>query len=314
VISVASQESKTVHLMPEATAVKRLLFDDETMNLRPNLVLVDRRGAVVFEINELGLKGAARDPLRKLAVVWGDSVVFGIGWSWPCLLDAFAPGYQFLNGGIVADPYDNILRRAAAFNQANAVALNIVMLGWHPMSYASPLARPRRGLSALLHRIHKELPNFRRKSPAAPQLEARISVPHISHQNQPLRAALLKFLETTPNTVLVTMPTPLNRNIVGQDLSPYFVRGNRRVRFNFLGDFPYLLELQQYAFDHITERNAIVREVAQASGTRLLDLYAVFDTERTDDFREHFHDMLHLRPSAYPKAARAVYEGIKDLL
>jgi len=184
------------------------------------------------------LKGAARDPLRKLAVVWGDSVVFGIGWSWPCLLDAFAPGYQFLNGGIVADPYDNVLRRAAAFNQANAVALNIVMPGWHPVSYASPLARPRRGLSALLHRMHKELPNFRRKSPAAPQLEARISVPHISHQNQPLRATLLRFLETTPNTVLVTMPTPLNRNIVGQDLSPYFVRGNRRVRFNFLGDFP----------------------------------------------------------------------------
>ena len=44
VISVASQESKTVHLMAEPTAVKRLLFDDETMNLRPNLVLVDRRG------------------------------------------------------------------------------------------------------------------------------------------------------------------------------------------------------------------------------------------------------------------------------
>jgi len=110
------------------------------------------------------------------------------------------------------------------------------------------------------------------------------------------------------------MPTPLNRNIVGQDLSPYFARGNRRVRFNFLGDFPYLLELQHYAFDHITARNAIVREVAQASGTRLVDLYEAFDTERTDDFREHFHDMLHLRPSAYPKAARAVYEGIKDLL
>ena len=165
-ISAASQVSKTVHLMPKATAVKRLLFDDETMNLRPNLVLVDRRGSVVFEINELGLKGAARDPLRKLAVVWGDSVVFGIEWSWPCLLDAFAPGYQFLNGGI--DPYDNILRRAAAFNQATAVVLNIVMLGWHPMSYASPLASPRRGLSALFHRIHKAWPNLGRKSSAPP--------------------------------------------------------------------------------------------------------------------------------------------------
>ena len=308
----AGRLPKTVHLIPKDNAIKRLCFDDETKSLRPNLVLVDRQGSVVFEINELGLKGAAREPSRKLAVVWGDSVVFGVRWGWPRLLDEFAPCYQFLNGGIEADPYDNILRRAAAFNQANAVVLNIVI--WHPMSYASPLASPRRGLSALLHRIHKALPNLRRKSPAPPQLEVRIPNPQISHQNQPLRAALLKFLETTPNTVLVTMPTPLNRNIVGQDLSPYFARGNRRVRFNFLGDFPYLLELQHYAFDHITERNAIVREVAQATGHPLVDLATVFDTARLTDFREDFFDVLHLRLRAYPKTAAAIHAGIKDLL
>src|SRR3954447_2199277 len=102
--------------MPRDSALKRLVFDQATGMLRPNLVLVDRAGAVLFEINELGLKGAARDPSRKLAVVWGDSVVFGMGASWPCLLDELAPGYQFLNGGIEADPYDNILRRALAFN------------------------------------------------------------------------------------------------------------------------------------------------------------------------------------------------------
>src|SRR5215831_15630672 len=141
--------------MPEATAVKRLLFDDETMNLRPNLVLVDRRGSVVFEINELGLKGAARDPMRKLAVVWGDSVVFGVRWSWPCLLDALAPGYQFLNGGIEADPYTNILRRAALFNRAHDVALNILLPGWHPMldhpDLPAPIAAPPPG--SLLRRL-----------------------------------------------------------------------------------------------------------------------------------------------------------------
>jgi hypothetical protein len=69
---------KAVHLIPADAAIKRLCFDDATQALRPNLVLVDRRGAVVFEINELGLKGAARDRSRKLAVIWGDSVVFGV--------------------------------------------------------------------------------------------------------------------------------------------------------------------------------------------------------------------------------------------
>ena len=79
----AAGTQKTVHLIPADAAIKRLCFDEATQSLRPNMVLVDRQGAVVFEINELGLKGAARDPSRKLAVVWGDSVVFGVRWSWP---------------------------------------------------------------------------------------------------------------------------------------------------------------------------------------------------------------------------------------
>src|SRR5438045_6462888 len=86
--------AKSIHLLPPPSAVKRLCFDETTRTLRPNMVLVDRRGAIVFEINEVGLKGAPRDPSRKLAVVWGDSVVFGIGWSWPCLIDGMAAGYQ----------------------------------------------------------------------------------------------------------------------------------------------------------------------------------------------------------------------------
>src|SRR5438045_1802800 len=123
--AATSRTAKQVHLIPADAAIKRLCFDEASQTLRPNLVLVDRQGAVVFETNELGLKGDARDDSRQLAVVWGDSVVFGIRWSWPCLLDQFAPAYQFLNGGIEGDPYDNILRRAAAFNRAHTVALNI---------------------------------------------------------------------------------------------------------------------------------------------------------------------------------------------
>ena len=63
-----------------------------------------------------------------------------------------------------------------------------------------------------------------------------------------------------------------------------------------------------------SDLNAILRDVAQTGGHRLVDLAAVFDTAPAPDFRADFHDMLHLRPSAYPKAAAAVYEAIKDLL
>src|SRR5207253_8152371 len=62
----------------------------------------------------------------------GDSVVFSSGRGWPCLLDRFAPGYQFLNGGLDGDLYPNILRRADALNRSHSVALNLLMLGWHP--------------------------------------------------------------------------------------------------------------------------------------------------------------------------------------
>jgi len=274
------------------------------------MVLVDRRGAIVFEINELGLKGAARDPARKLAVIWGDSVVFGIDWSWPWLIDEMAPGHQFLNGGIEADPYDNILRRAEAFNHAHAVALNIVMLGWHPWHLPAAFAQPASDSEGPLRRLTQMF----RPSPRDPHMPPIPADPDPQPIHRRLRADLVEFLRHIPNTVLVTMPTALNQQIADRDLSPYFTQGGRDTVFTFAGDLAYSMEAQRHMLVHITERNAIVRAVAQASGVRLVDLAAAFDTAAAADFREDFHDMLHLRPRAYPKAAAIVYEGIKDLL
>src|SRR5438270_295051 len=202
--------AKSIHLLPPPSAVKRLCFDETTRTLRPNMVLVDRRGTVVFEINELGLKGAPRDPSRKLAVVWGDSVVFGIGWSWPCLIDEIAPGHQFLNGGIEADPYDNILRRAEAFNRAHDVALNIVMLGWHPWHLPAAFAQPASGSEGPLRRLTQIF----RLSPREPHMPPIPADPDPQPIHRWLRGDLLGFLQRVPNTVLVTMPTALNRTIV----------------------------------------------------------------------------------------------------
>ena len=295
----SSPGGKSVHVLPKSAAIKRLCFDDATGRLRPNLVLVDDQGSVVFEINELGLKGAARDPARKLAVVWGDSVVFGVGWSWPCLIDELAPGWQFLNGGIEGDPYDNVLRRAAAFGRAQAVGLNIVMPGWHPAGIPARLAdRPKRPLEKLWRSI----------------VAGRPAVPELAATHDTLGDALASFVGAHPNTVLATMPTALNPAIVERDLSGYFASGHRDRVFYFAGDLPYSLVVQRHLFAHVSERNAIVRAVAQASGTALVDLAAVFATTGIDDFRDDFFDMLHLRPRAYAKAARAVYDRISHLL
>jgi len=307
----AAAAGKSVHLIPADAAIKALCFDEATQSLRPNLVLVDRHGEVVFEINELGLKGRGRDPARKLAVVWGDSVVFGVRWSWPCLIDELAPGWQFLNGGIEADPYDNILRRAVRFNREHEVALNILLLGWHPLApaqdFADP-ASPASWLGRLAARLRGDAPpTSDAASSPAPEPPAPLSYPEF-------RNALLEFLEGVPNTVLVTMPTPLNRAIADRDLSANFARGDRDSVFGFAGDVAYSVRLQRYLFDHIGERNRIVREVAQATGKRLIDLAAAFDTEGQADFRADFFDMLHLRPRVYPHAAVLVHAAIKDLL
>src|SRR5204863_4954899 len=94
----------------------------------------------------VGLKGDPVDPVRRLAVIWGDSVVFGAGRGWPCLLDALVPGYQFLNGGIEGDVYTSVLDRAVSLNGELRISLNIVMPGWHQhgrnQQLRSDLTRP----------------------------------------------------------------------------------------------------------------------------------------------------------------------------
>ena len=86
--------------------------------------------------------------------------------------------------------------------------------------------------------------------------------------NEDVRVELTRFLQRVPNTVVLTMPTPLNRRIVDQDLSPYLVEGDYENGFRFLGKLPYQKDGQRWAFEHIAERNAITREVCASLGVR----------------------------------------------
>lgn len=288
---------RTVLPVADTDVFKAVYYDPAQAALRPNLTFVDFNGQIVFETNEVGLKGHPLDPTRRLAVIWGDSVVFGSGWGWPCMIDRLAPSWQFLNGGLDGDPYSNILRRAAEFNGRHTVKLNLVMLGWHHFVPARLVKRP-------AHRLRW----FGQKNGLAEESW----LPHSGNEN--LRAELTSFLERVPNTVVLTTPTALNRPIIDRDLSPYFVAGTDETGFRFLGDIPYQTEAQRQGFEHITERNDIARAVCARLGVRLVDVYAAFDTERSAEFREHFYDLLHFRPRSYPLLAQFVHDQIKDLL
>ena len=229
--------------------------------MRPNMGFVHRDGTVGFESNEVGLKGDPLDSRRKLVVLWGDSVAFGVNRGWAHLLDDLAPGYQFLNGGLEGDLYTNILQRAREFNAKHEVALNLLMLGWHPF-VPQRIVSPRRSPFA-----------FARRTP--------VLLPHSG--NERVCEELTRFLEQWPNTVVLTMPTALNRRIVDQDLSSYLIDSHDETQFTFLGHIPYQLEGQRHGFEHIVERNAITREVCATLGVRIVDLFAVFDTEHQAD-------------------------------
>ena len=288
---------RTVLPVADTDVFKALYYDREQAALRPNLTFIDLNGQIVFETNAAGLKGDPVDASRKLAVVWGDSVVFGSGRSWPCLLDRLAPGWQFLNGGLDGDPYSNILRRAAEFNDRHSVELNLLMLGWH---HFVPSRRVIRGAPR---------PRWFARKTDAPE---EIWEPRSGNEN--LRDELTRFLERVPNTAVLTMPTALNRQIIDRDLSPYFVGGSDETGFRFLGDIPYQIHAQRQGFEHITERNAIAREVCARLSVRLVDVFAAFETESAADFREHFYDVLHFRPCSYPLLTEFIYEQVKDLL
>ena len=114
--------------------------------------------------------------------------------------------------------------------------------------------------------------------------------------------------------MVLTIPTALNGRIVHWDLSSYRTAGDDSTSFRFLGDLPFHVEAQRQGFEHVVERNTIAREVCRVRGIRLIDLFAAFNTEDRVDFREHFYDVIHFRPSAYPLVAQIVYDGLKDLL
>lgn len=108
--------------------------------LKPNVVLLKptengNNLQLLVETNSWGFRGPEVDPSKKLAAVWGDSVVFGVHGetSWVEGLAKQFPGYQFLNGGIEGDTLPNIYARAIEANQHREIKWNIMFIGWHTL-------------------------------------------------------------------------------------------------------------------------------------------------------------------------------------
>src|SRR5271157_4758361 len=102
------------------------------LRLKPRVILVRPQDMSVYlETNSFGFKGPDVDSNKRLVAMWGDSVVFGIGNEWVGAVDRCFPGFQFLNGGLEGDPFENIMERASEANQRLKIDHNIMFPGWH---------------------------------------------------------------------------------------------------------------------------------------------------------------------------------------
>jgi hypothetical protein len=93
------------------------------------LVFLDSDSPPLFYINNLGLKGRVVDSNDSILVVWGDSIVFGIGRGW--VYGKTSQGARIMNGGHEGTRPKVILRNAIELNTNRVTTLNIFSLGWH---------------------------------------------------------------------------------------------------------------------------------------------------------------------------------------
>ena len=132
--------------------------------------------------------------------------------------------------------------------------------------------------------------------------------------NHAVQFDLENALGELPNAVLVTQPTSLNATIANQDIRAHFRAQLGPEHYGFWADYTYSVELQHAFYVHITQRNEIVRAVATRTDTPLIDLFAILDSSRLDDFRKYFFDVGHPRPAMYPTIAGIVREAVRPLL
>ncbi len=107
-------------------------IDFSTRNIKPNIVLLKQPDMeVYFETNSYGLKGPEVDTNKKLIVIWGDSVVFGLGKGWVEEVNKYFSDYQILNGGYEGADLELIEKRVVDLNKKIKIDYNIIFPGWH---------------------------------------------------------------------------------------------------------------------------------------------------------------------------------------
>jgi hypothetical protein len=268
--------------------LKKYIKPDRS-GLIPNVTLVQRdaHGTMVpfIKTNAWGFKGNPPDPSKKQAVIWGDSVVFGIGPSWAEMLSQDQDVYQFHNGGLEGDIAINVMNRMIEGNKIHPLALNVLFLGWH-------------GNASFKTRYFSNTLN----TPDDVEL------------------MLVKIVKTglIPGLILCTLPTYLCADDAQQDFSHLFSGTENYITdddafFTFWGQEVYDPANIQFLLAFIADRNAIIRRVAHTYGIPLIDLYELFKVKTVEEGRASFCDVCHFRSRMYPHIRKVMMTQFKAI-
>lgn len=275
--SASKQIRDVVVISPDTSTevLQAFCLDATRTRVKPNVALLSSDTLqIVLQTNSLGFKGPEPPPSRRLAVVWGDSVIWGVGESWVAGLSTFFPAYAFLNGGLEADLFPNILARAQEANQSLKIECNLLFPGWHSRNKPDQVRR-------LLLQAVDTLPGL-----------------------------VLGTMPTSLNDVVVDDLQPYFQGLDRRHLrQPQWDED-----YYFWGDHPYSPKNARQLLTEIRQQNEVVREVAAAKNLPLIDLQKALKTTGTQGFRSDFFDAGHLRPAAYPRIVQIVAEGLSHVL
>jgi lysophospholipase L1-like esterase len=283
-ITAPKRKVKEIHQFDPGIAYDLLqsyYLTQDRRRLKPNLLILDEHEDIWVETNEHGFVGTSINPKKRLAAVWGDSVIFGIRGGWVEGLSEHFPAFQFLNGGIEGDTLEFISERALEKNGDLKLDYNFVFPGWHEEKWDQEAAL-------------REDADY-----------------HL----------LKDLVESMPNTILMTVPTSLSQKVIDEGMEKFFDYDDARPEdftsenmFVFWGGGNFSPDRAQYYFDFIRRRNEVVRRVSQETGAPLVDLYEHFYTDDLEKFREDFYDIGHFRMKTYEKVKRLISEDLKDVL
>jgi lysophospholipase L1-like esterase len=250
-------------------------LDRRRKRIKPNVVILKPPDmSVYFETNSIGFKGPQVDPSKRLAAVWGDSVVFGVGKGWVEGLGGLFQGFQFLNGGLEGDRLEGIRDRAIEGNRQTKIERNVIFPGWHSMKSGR---RVRAILSELLDRLPGPI----------------------------LSTVPTSLSERVAGTELSPYFTARGDNKS---------QGDPDHDYLFWGRLGYSVRNAKKLLRQLDEQNAIVRALARARSVPLVDLHRVLYTEDLSNFREDFFDVGHPRPRSYQRIQTCFREALKDVL